>query len=1182
VSVVTNECKFDATEDYFIPKPTTTQIPHQGLTDLRQSLIQRKMITGALQIFRVEFRCLVSKEQFEALTDMTNSLKTFQCLGEERLLWQEADLCHQVASMWENRDEPDKKKVMAKIQEAEELLEKWCKLTGPSAKEALQLNLSLSLRLLRNSFTLVENPLNCFEESTRLLERMEICGSKSLNACIWIAAEAAHRLALEQNNQEYLLRFFELHEKGQQYQEQVTGNILGMVIDQYRVSQHVQYSQRNPRDLLEWIDEFFFKYPSFHLPESVYTLHETRRMILLQLQTDSESVEQSHQKIAEISELLPTKFGPLIGVRPANNGGIAAAKDGSGQFLQGSYNGEREQNFWSDWWLIIGDVKKMSMTALRLLQQWMMEDLEDGIITAQEVSSTILMPLREGLVGEQVIKDFLVDKLKAGFPAPFTDILFGDVPPAVSEWKTTFHRLSTWLQRPAKSSRSGRAYLRVVLYIVRLSALSLHKELELQVSATEEVLALTPQLPPEVQEWLRVLKFVLHRAAAFACHSLCLRGMKARDDGHKAWYQYLDKGQYHCLEAIDGNRAATDMAQLTVSLKLHAQFCLIHMYRLLSHDNFDTHCTEFLRLRHIGLKALEEVDSHHSACQLEVAWSNDLEGLQLRQRARSSFSRCETAQIAILLLHTGNPVPDETSRLKMWEWVQRFKARALVSTIGSKSASPPALVDQILASDECRPLYERMLNLQQQIYHATPGNLFSVRQELKTHIVAMRNCKANLLRQLLDFHEGKPLTSDDLENITQQGDGSVVLVDWFLSEVGDKRTFLLSTATARGAPTVDVLNTSFDDVEAWIARNDPDQDHAHLGGLVEPLRMHSKPGDILVFSPTSILHRIPLHALDILPSTCSEKSPVIYRNPVIYCHSHSLLRTCAWASNHASEACLSADPTFFHGIGDNNLDFEAGRKSITEVAASFNVSVLCGNMATKEILLRLLPFSRLIHIQTHGVWDPDNPLGHHLTLPDIEPSPLFSEALRDLPTFGSPDPDANNASMPSALSARDVFHLTLTPGTHFSMMACSGALTNIARGDEVTGLVPALLFAGASSTVATLWPVLDLHAGEFTKLFFKEYKHMSALGVLKEGRCLCGCGAGNHYFVNFARLMQRVVMALGKKYAEPVSKWAAFVMHGYWMYAVPPPRKPWYRRTLPELMGELRVMFDILRIMATT
>lgn len=170
--------KFNPTEDNFIPKPTMIQIPHQGLTDLRQSLIQRGMVVEALQIFRVEFRCLPSEEQCEALTEMTNSLKRFACLGEERLLWEEADLCYQMASVWEVRGEQDTIKVWAKIRAAEELLEEWCKLrklTEPSDKDALKL--SLKIRLLINKLTLEADPLTCFTEGKRLLERMKSCGS---------------------------------------------------------------------------------------------------------------------------------------------------------------------------------------------------------------------------------------------------------------------------------------------------------------------------------------------------------------------------------------------------------------------------------------------------------------------------------------------------------------------------------------------------------------------------------------------------------------------------------------------------------------------------------------------------------------------------------------------------------------------------------------------------------------------------------------------------------------------------------------------------------------------------------------------------------------------------------------------------------------------------------------------
>ena len=45
----------------------------------------------------------------------------------------------------------------------------------------------------------------------------------------------------------------------------------------------------------------------------------------------------------------------------------------------------------------------------------------------------------------------------------------------------------------------------------------------------------------------------------------------------------------------------------------------------------------------------------------------------------------------------------------------------------------------------------------------------------------------------------------------------------------------------------------------------------------------------MIFCPTALLHRIPLHAIEVIADESLGWEPLIYRNSVLFIHSHSLL-----------------------------------------------------------------------------------------------------------------------------------------------------------------------------------------------------------------------------------------------------------------------------------------------------
>lgn len=228
-----------------------------------------------------------------------------------------------------------------------------------------------------------------------------------------------------------------------------------------------------------------------------------------------------------------------------------------------------------------------------------------------------------------------------------------------------------------------------------------------------------------------------------------------------------------------------------------------------------------------------------------------------------------------------------------------------------------------------------------------------------------------------------------------------------------------------------------------------------LGSLVEPLAKRTLVDKILVLCPSSALYRLPLYALSIKTpdpdnSDDSFMERLIERNPIVYIHSHSLLRSCFYATKHVRESLVTMNPKFVSGIPEANPDFTTGRKNIQGLADLFITEPIIDSTTSKENFISAVTESRLLHIHTHCNWDFKDPLDHHIKLPIVG---------------GAAKPGMYSLTK---LTAREIFDFRVLPATHINVIACKGGVIEVQQGDEVMGLVPALLYCGASSTISTL------------------------------------------------------------------------------------------------------------------
>jgi CHAT domain-containing protein len=115
--------------------------------------------------------------------------------------------------------------------------------------------------------------------------------------------------------------------------------------------------------------------------------------------------------------------------------------------------------------------------------------------------------------------------------------------------------------------------------------------------------------------------------------------------------------------------------------------------------------------------------------------------------------------------------------------------------------------------------------------------------------------------------------------------------------------------------------------------------------------------------------------------------------------------------------------------------------------------------ATKTAFRKYATDFRMLHIASHGEFDPDRPLASALLL-------------------------APDAGSDGRLTVSDLYSMRVDADL-VTLSACETGLGKVANGDDVVGLTRAFLYAGARTVIASLWQVDDKATGELMTSFYE-------------------------------------------------------------------------------------------------
>jgi len=328
---------------------------------------------------------------------------------------------------------------------------------------------------------------------------------------------------------------------------------------------------------------------------------------------------------------------------------------------------------------------------------------------------------------------------------------------------------------------------------------------------------------------------------------------------------------------------------------------------------------------------------------------------------------------------------------------------------------------------------------------------------------------------------------EDIDRVFNAMQPVPVFVSWFVTTAGH---IYISVVKPNQAPVNERLPMSLNEVHEFVKMNLDRRNFKvtlltypelldALSVLIAPLAWLTNPEEPLILCPTASLYAVPMHALDLMGA------PLIVRNPVSYTPSFELLSYTRTVSNPRFESVeIYGQPT---------ANITTGDEVAQRIAELFSTNAITGVLATNKMLSQAFAESSMVHIQTHGVHDAEEPLSSYLQLAGEDK--YFASELLEHPIKSK----------------------LITLG------ACESASVAVELGDEPLGLMPALIQAGVKCVVAAMWRVHENTAAVFMRGFYSEM--------------LTGKTAVDAYRHTVLSLMQH------PEHQTPYH-WAAFTVHG--------------------------------------
>jgi CHAT domain-containing protein len=230
----------------------------------------------------------------------------------------------------------------------------------------------------------------------------------------------------------------------------------------------------------------------------------------------------------------------------------------------------------------------------------------------------------------------------------------------------------------------------------------------------------------------------------------------------------------------------------------------------------------------------------------------------------------------------------------------------------------------------------------------------------------------------------------------------------------------------------------------------------------------------LIIIPDGILSHLPFGLL-IAPDAAADlpagveqmrSLPYLFRNHNIsYANSSSLLEVQRSTPSNGPNRVLTIAPNYSMQDDEHEglSQLDGSSRESRWVNDVFPGSILAGQEANKEALIRKLPGHSILHLATHSTLDDDSPLHNRIEL------------------------SCSGLTNACDLYVHELFSLRIDADLAV-LSGCQTAVGTYHKGEGMISLASAFLMAGCNSTAVSLWEVPDEGGADLMSLFFSRLK----------------------------------------------------------------------------------------------
>lgn len=246
--------------------------------------------------------------------------------------------------------------------------------------------------------------------------------------------------------------------------------------------------------------------------------------------------------------------------------------------------------------------------------------------------------------------------------------------------------------------------------------------------------------------------------------------------------------------------------------------------------------------------------------------------------------------------------------------------------------------------------------------------------------------------------------------------------------------------------------------------------------LIEPVQAQLDPAKVLYIVPDEILFQLPFAALT--ESGGRQDRFLIEKYTLATIQSLHLLNDII----KTRKSVLVLDSVNILAVGNPTGDLPEAEKEVRDLKDAFpQTQTLLKNAASEQAVMRILQQNSfdILHIASHAKIDQSFPFDSYLALCGVARDGDLSENR-------SVETEYKDAS-DGYFTAREIAGLSLSHLRLANLAACKTAGGRFLRGEGVVGLSWALMNAGVSAVVSSLWDVDDRYTRELMLAFYRSW-----------------------------------------------------------------------------------------------